>query len=211
MTRPINTQKPSRHAATRRGLAAIVLAMAVLVPAGGASAGKIADLSSGGWSGGAFTDNHTGSFSHCAVNAKYKSGVVLYFSVSGARQWSMGFAAKHWQFERGRRYPVHYQVDDGPVIKATAVAKSTALVQVHLPVNGHIFSRFQAAGTLKVATGRKVMRFTLTGAGPMLDKLVRCAGHHAGTADAAPHTSGRRAPAAPVHGSGARLIDISYR
>lgn len=209
MTRPMNTQTQQPFAAAiRRGLTAIALTGAVLASAGAASAGQIAELSSGAWNGGAFTDNHTGSFSHCAVNAKYKSGVALYFAVSGSRQWSMGFAADHWQFKRGQRYQVHYQVDDGPVIKTVAVAKSSALVQVHLPVNGRLFSRFQAASTLKVAAGRTVMRFALTGAGPMLEKLVRCASRHAATADAAPYSSSRRAPAAPVPQG--RLIDIAY-
>ena len=193
----------------KRRFSAAVLSVtaAVLAAAPGASAGKIADLSSGAWTGGAFTNAHTGTFSHCAVNAKYKSGVALFFAVTGTRQWSMAFSAKHWRFERGQTYPLHYQVDDGPVIQAGAVAKSTALVQVHLPVNGRIFSRFQKGTTLKVAAGRKVMQFALTGAGPMLNKLVRCASHHAGAGESVPHSSSRKGP---VIRNGARLIDVGF-
>ncbi len=192
----------------RFAAAVLAAATAILAATSGASAGKIADLTSGAWTGGAFTNAHTGTFSHCAVNAKYRSGVALYFAVTGARQWSMAFSAKHWRFERGQKYPLHYQVDEGPVIQASGVAKSAALMQVHLPVNGRIFSRFQHGTTLKVAAGRKVMRFALTGAGPMLTKLVRCASHHAGAAESVPHSSSRKAPAART---GGRLIDVSYR
>ncbi len=163
----------------RRSTAAVALTTIVIASASGASAGKIADLSSGAWTGGAFTNSHTGSFSHCAANAKYKSGIALYFSVTGKQQWSMAFASDHWEFQRGRTYAVRYQVDDGPVIEGIAVAKSKALVQMHLPVNGRMFSRFQKGGTLNVATNRKVMQFELTGAGPLLSKLYRCAMHHA--------------------------------
>ncbi|MEM8645501.1 MAG: hypothetical protein AAGF86_04075 [Pseudomonadota bacterium] len=197
-----NTQKGRLTAAV------IAATTALLAASPSASAGKISDLSSGAWTGGAFTNAHTGTFSHCAVNAKYRSGVALYFAVTGERQWSMAFSAKHWRFEQGQKYAVHYQVDDGPVIRTDAVARSAALMQVHLPVNGRVFSRFQHGTTLKVAAGRKVMRFTLTGAGPMLNKLLRCASHHAGAAETGPRSSSRKAPAART---GARLIDVSYQ
>lgn len=196
-----NTQK-HRFAA-----AILAVTTAVIAASPSALAGKIANLSSGAWTGGAFTNAHTGAFSHCAVNAKYRSGVALYFAVSGARQWSMAFSARHWRFESGQTYAVHYQVDDGPVIHASAIAKGPGLMQVHLPVNGRSFSRFQHGTTLKVASGRKVMRFALTGAGPMLTKLVRCANHHAGAAENGPRSSSRKAPVART---GARLINVSF-
>ena len=128
MTRSTPAQIPHRIARfARRAMTALALTSAILTPAGNASAGQIASLSSGAWTGGAFTNRHTGSFSHCAVNAKYKSGVALFFAVTGTRQWSMGFAADHWAFKRGRTYPIQYQLDNGPVIKTVAVARVCGL------------------------------------------------------------------------------------
>ena len=112
---------------------------------------------------GAYTDNATGEFSHCAVNARYKSGVALFFSVTRDRQWSMGFANSHWNLSPGNRYPVRFQVDRGPILKSTATAKTQKMVQVHLPAKNRLFRHFKVGGMLKVAAGSKVMRFNLTG------------------------------------------------
>ena len=71
----------------RRTLAALALTAAVVATASTASAEKIADLSYGDWTGGAFTHSHSGAFSHCAVNAKYRSGIDLFFSVTGTHAW----------------------------------------------------------------------------------------------------------------------------
>ncbi len=164
---------------TRQAIAAVAMTAAIFTAAESASAAKIADVTFGAWSGGAFTNSHSGTFSHCAANAEYKSGVALYFSVTSKRQWSMAFSHDLWEFQRGQNYPVYYQLDDGPVIRANAVAKSKAMVQVHLPINRHVFTRFQRGRVLNVATDHKVMQFTLTGAGPILSKLYDCAKQHA--------------------------------
>ena len=145
---------------TRHAIAAAAMTAAIFSAAESASAAKISDITFGAWNGGAFTNNHSGRFSHCAANAEYKSGVALYFSVTSKRQWSMAFSNDLWEFQRGRHYPVYYQLDDGPIIEAEAIAKSKALVQVHLPINRYVFERFQNGRILNVTTGRKVMQFT---------------------------------------------------
>jgi hypothetical protein len=45
------------------------------------------------WSIGAYTDEQSGTFSHCAASAVYKSGISLFFSVSHNLSWRMGFAS----------------------------------------------------------------------------------------------------------------------
>ena len=191
----------------RRTLAALALTTAIVATASTASAEKIADLSYGDWTGGAFTHSHSGAFSHCAVNAKYRSGIDLFFSVTGTRRWSMAFAADHWAFEPGRPYPVRYQIDNGPVLKGTALARSRSLVQVFLPINGRIFSRFANGSTLKVSTGRTVMQFALTGAGDMLPELMRCASRFATTKTTNPHSQvgNRQAPVLRLKPSGPEI------
>lgn len=60
----------------------IVLAGAMLAfPA--LAAGPFAKFTVGNWAGGAFTNNDTGQFSHCAVSASYKSGVTMHASLNG--------------------------------------------------------------------------------------------------------------------------------
>lgn len=164
---------------TRTFMASIALAAAIAAAPASASAEKIANLSSGAWKGGAYTSNATGNFSHCAANARYKSGVALLFSVTHDRQWSMGFFNDHWDLTPGRKYPVRYQVDSGPIMKGIATAKNPKMVQVHLPPKDRMFRHFKIGHTLKVAASNRVMRFKLTGTDRMLSKLYRCATHFA--------------------------------
>lgn len=208
----MNTAKTTRNRSSfavmvRQTIANAAITTAVIATASSASAEKISNLTSGDWTGGAFTNSHTGAFSHCAVNAKYKSGIALYFSITGTRQWSMAFASNHWEFQRGRSYPLHYQIDNGPVLKGTAIARSRSLVQVSLPINGRIFSRFAGGSTLRVATNRKVMQFALTGAGAMLPKLMNCASRFASKKASSPHSpvGNQQAPVLRLRPSGPEI------
>lgn len=164
---------------TRIASAAAIFAAALTSTATPASAEKIANLSAGAWKGGAYTNNATGAFSHCAASARYKSGISLLFAVTRGRQWSMGFTNGGWELRPGRKYPVRFQVDNGPILKATATAKSGKLVQVFLPPQNRLFRHFRTGGQLKVIAGAKRMRFNLTGTNRLLSKLYRCATHFA--------------------------------
>ena len=134
----------------RIAAAAAIFAAAVTFTATTASAEKIANLKAGSWSGGAYTNNATGAFSHCAASARYKSGISLLFAVTRGRQWSMGFTNGGWQLRPGRKYPVRFQVDNGPILKATATAKTQKLVQVFLPPKDALFRHFRTGGQLKI-------------------------------------------------------------
>ncbi|MEM7429635.1 MAG: hypothetical protein AAF441_26480 [Pseudomonadota bacterium] len=164
---------------TRIAAAAATIAAAFALTTATASAEKIANFSSGGWKGGAYTNRQSGNFSHCAATARYKSGVTLVFSVTGGRQWYMGFARNSWGLRPGTKYPVRFQVDNGPVLKAAAKAKTQKVVEVFLPPRDNLFRSFRNGGELKVLVGRKRMAFNLTGVDRMLAKLYRCATHYA--------------------------------
>ena len=77
---------------SRFGLSALLAAGLITASAFPAGAVEIAPLKVGNWTGGAYTNNDTGAFSHCAVSADYRSGVLLLFSVTRDLQWSMGFS-----------------------------------------------------------------------------------------------------------------------
>jgi hypothetical protein len=42
-------------------------------------AGTIETWNMAGWSAGAYTDDRTGAFSHCAMSASYRSGITMFF------------------------------------------------------------------------------------------------------------------------------------
>ena len=140
-----------------------------------ASAEKISSLRSGNWKGGAYTNNNTGRFSHCAASVKYKSGILLLFSVTNKRRWNMGLSNNEWNLTPKKKYPVEYRVDRGGYFEGTAIAKSRGLVQVFLPTSDRLFRQFKNGRRLSVWAARQKMNFALTGTRTMLAKLLNCA------------------------------------
>lgn len=206
---PFHTTASATRVTRRSGPGVMIAAMALAVgiAAMPAEAGQIAPLKIGNWSGGAYSDDRTGAFSHCAASASYRSGVSLLFSVSGDETWSMGFSSESWSLIPGQRYPVRYRVDNGTVLEGVAVARNPKLAQVHLPANNRLFQHFRKGNTLRVGAARQVLEFRLTDTSKMLARLRDCARHFiagsapdpfapAGTASADPF-SGERAPGRP--------------
>jgi hypothetical protein len=59
-----------------RFLFAILASLSLSVPA--LAKGPLRTVSVGNWSGGSFTNDRTGDFSHCAASATYRHGTNLY-------------------------------------------------------------------------------------------------------------------------------------
>ena len=153
-----------------------ILAICILTLAGeDAFAKKIYSLKTGNWKGGAYTNNKTGRFSHCAASVKYKSGILLLFSVTRYRKWNMGLSNNSWGLTPRQKYPVEYRVDNGRLIYGTAIAKGRSLVQVFLPTSDNLFRQFKYGRRLTVWAAREKMNFSLTGTSKMLSLLLKCA------------------------------------
>ena len=165
--------------ATRFATAAAVVASTIALSTIAVSAAEITKFKAGPWDAGAYSNNNTGAFSHCAADAEYKSGIKLIFSVTKKRQWYLGLAHRKWDLSPGNKYPVRFQVDNGPVLKSTARVLNKKVVEVFLPPRDKLFSHFRTGSQLKVVTGSKRMTFDLTGTDQMLSKLYRCATHFA--------------------------------
>ena len=144
-----------------------------------ASAKKIYSLKTGNWNGGAYTNNKTGRFSHCAASVKYKSGILLLFSVTRSSKWNMGLSNKAWNLTPRRKYPIEYRVDRGRLIRGTAIAKGRRLVQVFLPTSDSLFRQFRHGRRLTVWAARQKMKFNLRGTSSMLSLLLKCAKFYA--------------------------------
>lgn len=170
---------PVRYSGFRpSGLLALAIALGTISGAGTGSAAQIGKLRLGNWNGGAFTNDKTGAFSHCAASANYKSGVTLLFSITSDKSWSMGFSSPTWDLTPGSTYPVKFWVDDGRVLDGTAIAKTGKLAQVFLPANSTLFGAFRYGQMLRVAAEKQTLAFRLTDTSDMLTMLLRCANEY---------------------------------
>src|SRR5690349_5221532 len=73
----------------RAFVAACLLQAAIISSA--LAAGPYGSIKIGGWVGGAFTDDKTGAFSHCAATTAYASGIILVIGQNSANSWLLGF------------------------------------------------------------------------------------------------------------------------
>lgn len=162
-----------------RGTLFAIAATLVLAHSIPADAARISPLKIGAWKGGAYSNNATNKFSHCAVSAKYKNGMTLLISVTGDKNWSVGFARNVWNLSVGSKQPVRFKVDSGSSYSGIAVSKTTHLAQVQLPSSSTLFRQFRDGRKFFVKTRRSEFSFNLTNMRRVLPSLVKCARHHA--------------------------------
>ncbi len=157
-----------------------------------------------GWLVGAYTNDRTKSFSHCAASIKYKSGILLLFSVTKDFRWVMGFANPEWRLTTGAKYNIQYAVDSSPALTAAATAVSTQQVAAELPPKTTLFQLFRQGRLLKIQGEGKSFGFSLDNTSSVLAELLRCANRYksgSNTVASSPSTANpfeKSAPAAPA-------------
>jgi hypothetical protein len=62
------------------------------------AAGPFGTIHVGNWHGGAWTNDTTGAFSHCAAGADFANGLSLLISQNAERTWLIGFTSPSWNF-----------------------------------------------------------------------------------------------------------------
>ena len=63
--------------------------------------GPYGTITVGEWTGGAYTNDNTGAFSHCAASSRYRSGVLVVLAKDLDGDWSLGFASDGLSFTTG--------------------------------------------------------------------------------------------------------------
>ena len=77
----------------------LILALALSPSA--RAAGPFGTITVGNWKGGAYTDDKSGAFSHCAAAASYQNGIIFLVSVGQDYSWTLGFAHENWKLTPG--------------------------------------------------------------------------------------------------------------
>lgn len=150
----------------------------------------------GAWYAGAYTNDQTGQFSHCAANASYNSGITLFLSVNSNFGWSMGFANRTWSLPVGQNIPITYVVDNYAPRSASARVINKDMVIVLLPDDVGLFQQFRIGNILRVNTGSNTSEFRLTGTANLLNVLLNCARTRGDLS--APAVAARSAPPPPA-------------
>lgn len=145
----------------------------VVIAGAAHAAGPFGSVSTGNWIGGAFSNDETGAFSHCAATAPYANGVSLVVGQNAAGSWLLSFASPGFRFNKGDTAPVDFIFDGQEQARLFATANAPNMVTTILPLN--VARTFQKASLMVVTTnGSKPLQFVLTSTAPLIAALANC-------------------------------------
>jgi hypothetical protein len=152
---------------------AVLLACISSVPAASAR-GPYGSISVAGWKGGAYTDNKTGLFSNCIVNANYRSGINFGIVVSKDLSWLLAFSDKRWHLAANQKFPIVLSFDGRTTFNVDGIAVSDDTVFVPMPDNSSLIRSFRAARIMSAFASGNLFQFRLTGTSVLLPVMVAC-------------------------------------
>ena len=134
--------------------------------------GPFGTVNVGNWIGGAFSNDETGAFSHCAATTPYANGVILVVSQTAAGTWSLAFASPSYRFNKGENAAIDVTFDGQEQARLYATAYQSNMLTAVMPLN--VVRTFQKASLMVATAGRAVLNFDLTSTGPVIAALANC-------------------------------------
>jgi hypothetical protein len=154
----------------------IAIAVAALVfwcgPAG--AAGPLRPFKRGLWSGGAYTDDRSGAFTHCSAGVAYESGINLFVLLTEDYRWWLGFINPKWSLTPNLKKPIRLRLDDSAPFDRLATIPSRQLVLVPLPDSSRLLDTFRRSSTLALDAEGQSFSFKLNDTMAVIDRLVGC-------------------------------------
>lgn len=138
------------------------------------AAGPYQSFQSGNWSGGAYTDDKTRTFTHCSASTTYRSNILFLVAVTRDMRWNLGFLHPQWKLTAGEMIPVTLIFDGKSKIDLPAKAVSEILALIGMPDNSELISAFRRSFTLEAFAKGDQFQFRLDGTSRLLPILVDC-------------------------------------
>jgi S1-C subfamily serine protease len=136
------------------------------------AAGPFGTIRVGAWSGGAFTDDNTGAFSHCAASTNYASGVTVVVGQNANASWLLGFTSTGFHLTAGETFPVDITFDGQSQARLFTTAITSNFISGVMPPN--VARDFQKASLMVAVAKGSTFQFNLTSTGPLLPVLANC-------------------------------------
>jgi S1-C subfamily serine protease len=148
------------------------LASTLLAVPSAFAGGPFGTIHVGYWQGGAYTNDTTGAFSHCAASANYLNGLSLLISLNAQRTWSIGFASPTWNLPEGQSFPFDLTFDGHSQFRVFGNATHEKLIGAILPDPALNVMR---KSRLMVATGNQgPINFELAMIGKLVPMITNC-------------------------------------
>ena len=95
--------------------------------------GPFGSIKVGQWTGGAFTNDNTGTFSHCSALAPYISGTLVNFAQNADLSWTIGFGNSAFHLTPGETFPIDVTLDGKDQIHLFGTALQPQIVYAAIP------------------------------------------------------------------------------
>jgi S1-C subfamily serine protease len=145
-----------------------------LSPSASQAAGPFGTITVGNWKGGAFTDDKSGAFSHCAASATYQNGIIFLVSIGQDYSWTLGLAHENWKLTPGKGFPLALTFDGQQAINVQGLPIGANLVKVVMPANSALITQFRKAKLMTAFAQGQLMQLNLTQTGQLLPSLLNC-------------------------------------
>src|SRR5258708_33981079 len=122
-----------------------ILLGAILTGSNAEARGPYGSINVGNWKGGAYTNDQSGAFTHCAAGTQYLSGIYFVVSIDDKAGWSLGFAHEKWALTTGQAFPIALTFDGQAPFNVHGVPVAAKLLSVPMPSNSSRIARFRKA------------------------------------------------------------------
>jgi hypothetical protein len=146
----------------------------VLSIAAAEARGPYGSIHVGNWQGGAYTNDQTGAFSHCAAGASYDSGIYFLVSVDQGAGWSLGFMHPKWSLTNNQAFQIALTFDGQRPFYVEGVTVGERLVRVPMPTDSSLIAQFRKAKAMTAFTQGQLFQFKLDQTAVLLPALVNC-------------------------------------
>ncbi|WP_164718525.1 serine protease [Bradyrhizobium sp. LVM 105] len=136
------------------------------------AAGPFGTIRVGNWNGGAYTNDSTGAFSHCAASTPYANGMTLLVGQDSNNAWLLGFANSAFRFKKGENLTIDVTFDGQAEVRLFATALSEVMVSAVLPTN--VARAFQKASLMVAVARGTPFQFSLTSTAPLIAAVTNC-------------------------------------
>lgn len=145
-----------------------------LFTAAAQAGGPYGSVHAGQWSGGAYTDDITGAFTHCSAAATYESGVSLSVGMEASKQWTLGIKNPASGLIPGEIIPVGLTFDGKEKLNVLGNALSSGYVTIPMPQNSPLYLQFRKASFMTAFAKVRFFIFSISSTSQLMNNLSNC-------------------------------------
>ena len=138
------------------------------------AAGPYRPFQIGLWLGGAYTDDRTGSFSHCSAGVVYDGGINLFVVSTEAHGWWLGFTSPHWSLNPSPSTPIKLQFDERAPVELLGTIADGQLLLVPARDESHLIDTFRHSSRIAVTAQERSFSLSLAATSGVLSELATC-------------------------------------